>query len=173
MKKITTKEGIPTAQAETFDLEAFNKYADTLKEGERVIEAGRSGMFSKTGTIYLCKKGNQCIMWDKEEYESGQMGTGVTFGARRISDVIIEEIPDVELPEEVRADRYRFSKEQIDGCKELLEEKGHCLEYYEEVNRDLWHWEDELKKYRPKTFLAGGNVIAYMPDLIIELKKKD
>ena len=172
MKKITTKTGIPSAQAETFDHEGFRVYADTLKAGERVIEAGVSGMFGMEGVIYFCKEGRQCILWDEQKHDSGQMGTSVTYGARRVSDVIIEEIPDVELPEEVRADRYRFSKEQIDGCKELLEEKGHCLEYYEGINRDLWHWEDELKKYRPKHFLAGGKALTCTPDLIIQLTKK-
>ncbi len=68
-------------------------YLKSLQEGERVIECSQSGMFMRRGVVYLSKTQGHglCVLWDKLEGEGGQMGTSVTGGTRRISDVTLED----------------------------------------------------------------------------------
>jgi len=61
-------------------------YLRSLKPGEQVIETGSNCMHGRYGTVYISEregvtKGSLCVMWD------GGMGTAVTHGTRRISDV--------------------------------------------------------------------------------------
>jgi len=63
-------------------------YLKNLKEGERVIEAGKCCMTGCLGTVYISKNGGGlCVLWDKQFGQDGQMGTSVTWGTRRIEDV--------------------------------------------------------------------------------------
>lgn len=67
------------------------KYFKTFVAGERVIETGRSGLYKRKGTTYFSDWDNSlCVMWDKLEGETGQIGSSITGGTRRISD--LEEI---------------------------------------------------------------------------------
>lgn len=59
------------------------EYLRSLKEGERVIELGKSCMTGSLGTVYINKDGVICVMWETEE---GKMGTSVTHGTRRLND---------------------------------------------------------------------------------------
>lgn len=60
-------------------------YLQSLKVGERVIETTHSCMFGKRGTVYESKSGGgTCVAWELPE---GIMGTSVTWGTRRLSDV--------------------------------------------------------------------------------------
>ncbi len=63
-------------------------YLASLKEGERVIECGISGMTGRIGTVYIndSDKRDICVRWDAELGELGQMGTSVTWGSRRFCD---------------------------------------------------------------------------------------
>ena len=63
------------------------EYIKSLKPGERVVETGRSCLQGREGTVYHSERGDVCIMWDKKPGESGQMGTSVTGGTRRVSEV--------------------------------------------------------------------------------------
>lgn len=67
-----------------YDLDAIREYILTLKEGDRVVECGISGMTGTKGTVYLSKEGDICVRWDRPK----GMGTSATGGTRRISDVI-------------------------------------------------------------------------------------
>lgn len=89
------------------------EYLRGLKEGERVVECGVSGLSGRCGTVYIserfgcscsdtnyvgevgiCKKcGNVltrqvgvCVTWDVVANEKGQMSSSVTGGTRRIKD---------------------------------------------------------------------------------------
>lgn len=65
-------------------------YLDGLKPDERVMECGVSCLTGREGTVYLSENGGGlCILWDKHEGEEGQMGTSVTWGARRLCDANI------------------------------------------------------------------------------------
>jgi hypothetical protein len=59
-------------------------YLRALKEGDRVIETGRSGLHALQGTVYL--KDGPCVRWDEMEGQKGRMGTSATGGTRLISD---------------------------------------------------------------------------------------
>lgn len=72
--------------------EEFCKYVDGLQPGERVIETGQCGMRGHTGHVYVSNNpgpafGTKCVSWDPWPGETGRMGTAVTRGTRRISDV--------------------------------------------------------------------------------------
>lgn len=66
--------------------EELREYILSMKDGERVIETGRSALYGKQGTIYHNKDGVTCILWDYDHNSipPGQMGTSFTGGARRI-----------------------------------------------------------------------------------------
>ena len=64
---------------------ALTEYLNGLKPGERVVETGRSCLQGREGTVYLGRLGEVCVLWDKKPGESGQMGTSVTGGSRRVS----------------------------------------------------------------------------------------
>lgn len=66
--------------ARSWNREAELAYFETLKEGDEVIETGESGMKGKRGTVYQSDNG-LCIMWE------GDLGTSVTHGTRRVSDI--------------------------------------------------------------------------------------
>ena len=67
-------------------MKEVNAYFKTFVEGERVIETSRSCLFQRQGVTYFDKGNILCVRWDKLEGESGQMGTSITGGCRRISD---------------------------------------------------------------------------------------
>lgn len=73
-------------------------YLKSLKVGERVIETGRSCMRGATGVVYRSKnKGTyraMCVLWDLPD---GKMGTSITHGTRRITDVLKEHDDAVQL----------------------------------------------------------------------------
>ncbi len=62
-------------------------YLLSLKAGERVVETSRSALWNRQGTVYINEAGSVCVLWDKHPREEGQMGTTVTGGARRLSDI--------------------------------------------------------------------------------------
>ena len=62
-------------------------YLKGLKAGERVQETGVSGLYGRQGDVYLNDKGDVCVLWDEGRGEGGRMGSSVTWGARRVSDV--------------------------------------------------------------------------------------
>lgn len=91
-------------------------YLKGLKVGEEVIEAGQSGMFGKRGTVYESKDGGgTCVKWDMGK--GSWMGTTVTWGTRRISDVEVTELPP--LPPRVK-DQKELEAE-IEGLESELE----------------------------------------------------
>lgn len=62
-------------------------YIMALQPGERVRETARSAMYGLEGTVYLSEDGDVCVLWDLRPPETGQLGTSVTLGARRIIDL--------------------------------------------------------------------------------------
>ena len=66
-------------------------YWNSLEEGERVIETGVSGMYGRTGVVYMDDKRetspNKCVRWDTLDGEVGYMGTSITWGTRRLTDI--------------------------------------------------------------------------------------
>jgi hypothetical protein len=61
-------------------------YLKSLKPGEEVIETGSSCMTGKTGVVYeSTSDGGTCVKWDLKD--GTYMGTSVTWGTRRISDI--------------------------------------------------------------------------------------
>lgn len=84
----------PTAvQPDTLSGDALVTYLKGLQPGERVIETERSCLFGQEGTVYHNKDGGICVLWDKKPGEDGQMGTSVTGGSRRVSEVQTKEKP--------------------------------------------------------------------------------
>ncbi len=65
-------------------------YISALKPGEEVVECGESGMKGYKGTVYLNNDGLTCVRWILDD-EGGYMGTTVTWGTRRVSDVDLKE----------------------------------------------------------------------------------
>lgn len=64
-------------------------YLAGLKEGERVIECGQSGITGHLGTVYISEQSGTptvCVRWDKRPGETGSMGTSATWGTRRLKD---------------------------------------------------------------------------------------
>lgn len=64
-------------------------YLAGLKEGERVIECGQSGITGHLGTVYISEQSGTptvCVRWDKRPGETGSMGTTATWGTRRLKD---------------------------------------------------------------------------------------
>lgn len=60
-------------------------YLATLKAGEEVIETGESCMLGKRGVVYESTSGGgTCARWNLPE---GKMGTSLTWGTRRVSEV--------------------------------------------------------------------------------------
>ena len=60
-------------------------YLHTLKPGERVIETGQSCMTGVQGVVYESTTGGgTCVRWELPE---GKMGTSVTWGTRRLTDL--------------------------------------------------------------------------------------
>lgn len=62
-------------------------YLNGLKPGERVIETADTCLKGMQGTVYISEnegvtKGSLCVLWDNK------MGTGVTWGTRRIGESI-------------------------------------------------------------------------------------
>jgi hypothetical protein len=68
--------------------EQTREYLRGLKVGERVVECGESCLKGRQGTVYISKSvpGSICVLWDKLEGEEGQMGSSVTWGARRLNE---------------------------------------------------------------------------------------
>jgi hypothetical protein len=66
-------------------------YINSLKVGEEVVEMGHSCMYGKRGVVYLSEDGHgTCVRWNlpTTKYDKATwMGTSVTWGTRRISDV--------------------------------------------------------------------------------------
>jgi hypothetical protein len=77
----------------------IKEYLLSLKDGERVIETTLSALYGRCGTVYHNKDNSPCVQWDKKSGEDGHMGTGVTEGTRRVSEVI-KRIDVVTLPED-------------------------------------------------------------------------
>lgn len=74
------------------------RYLKSLKEGDRVVETGMSGMWGAIGVVYKSKNkgqtyGSMCVMWDLPE---GKMGTSITHGTRRVKDVLRDKSNAVE-----------------------------------------------------------------------------
>ena len=72
--------------------EEIREYLNSLEVDERVIETGQSCMTGRKGTVYISQNpgktfGSKCVMWDALPGDTGKMGTAVTWGTRRISDV--------------------------------------------------------------------------------------
>lgn len=65
-------------------------YLNTLKAGDRVIETGNNCMRGCSGTVYLNDNNLICVKWDRAVGESRWMGTSVTAGTRKISDVVFD-----------------------------------------------------------------------------------
>ena len=65
-----------------------NHYLNNLQVGDEVIEAGQSCMTGARGVVYrsVSPPYGLCVMW---EYPDGKMGTSVTHGTRRLTDVEI------------------------------------------------------------------------------------
>ena len=65
-------------------------YLNGLKEGERVVETGQSGIHGRKGTVYWPEDGpsrGPCVRWDNIDDPDGpRMGTSATGGTRRVSD---------------------------------------------------------------------------------------
>ena len=60
------------------------EYLKTLREGEKVIEHGKTCMEGCTGITYRSIEHNSiCVMWNTE---TGNIGTSLTLGTRRIKD---------------------------------------------------------------------------------------
>lgn len=69
------------------DFVALNAYLGKLQPGERVVETGKSCLYQREGTVYISSSGGGlCVLWDKKADEEGQMGTSVTYGARRLNE---------------------------------------------------------------------------------------
>lgn len=66
----------------------IKEYLLSLKDGERVIETEKTCFYGRCGTVYHNAEGSVCVMWDKQQGEDGHMGTSVTGGSRRVSQVI-------------------------------------------------------------------------------------
>jgi hypothetical protein len=66
-------------------------YINSLKAGEEVVEMGKSCMYGIRGVVYIhAERGDVCVRWKlptTKYNEGGLMGTSVTWGTRRISDV--------------------------------------------------------------------------------------
>jgi len=67
--------------------EEVRDYILALQPGERVEETGQSGLKGHRGTIYINDKKDVCVRWDPFPGETGQMGSTVTWGTRRLSDI--------------------------------------------------------------------------------------
>ncbi len=60
-------------------------YLKSLKPGEEVIETGESAMKGVKGVVYTSVTHHDtCVRWDLPE---GKMGTSVTWGTRRLTDL--------------------------------------------------------------------------------------
>ncbi len=59
-------------------------YMHSLQPGEEVIECGVCCMKGAHGVVYRNAEGSICVRWDLPE---GKMGTSVTWGTRRITDL--------------------------------------------------------------------------------------
>lgn len=63
-------------------------YLRSLQPGERVQETEKSCcLYERQGTVYRNDGGGTCVLWDRKPGEKGQMGTSVTWGTRRVSDL--------------------------------------------------------------------------------------
>ncbi len=71
--------------------DALVVYLKGLQPGERVVETGVSCLQGREGTVYLGSQGEVCVLWDKKPGEGGQMGSSVTGGARRVTEVQTEQ----------------------------------------------------------------------------------
>ena len=67
-------------------MKEINEYFDTLEVGERVVDTSKSAMYKKQGTIYMNDDNVQCVLWDIDA-DGCQMGTSITGGSRRLSDL--------------------------------------------------------------------------------------
>lgn len=67
------------------------EYFKSLQEGDEVIECSNSAMHMTRGVVYINQAGARCVRWTLGENfgsDSGkQMGTSITWGTRKISDV--------------------------------------------------------------------------------------
>ncbi len=59
-------------------------YISALQPGEEVEERGQCCLKGFRGVVYLDKEGRVCVLWNLPE---GKMGTTVTLGTRRLSDL--------------------------------------------------------------------------------------
>lgn len=96
------------------------RYLKSLKEGERVIETGMCATWGAIGVVYKSKvKGHgMCVMWNLPE---GQMGTSITHGTRRVTDVLRDSYNAIERGWGVIANasdgNWRFQrKEWVDAA---------------------------------------------------------
>lgn len=65
-------------------------YISALKVGERVIEMDESCMKGILGTVYESADRGTCVMWELPTTKwdkATKMGTSVTWGTRRVSDL--------------------------------------------------------------------------------------
>lgn len=67
------------------DFDAIRAYLQTLQVGEAVVETTASALYRVRGEVYRNKDGVLCVMWSLPG--SGKMGTSVTGGARRVTDL--------------------------------------------------------------------------------------
>lgn len=70
-------------------MDMIAEYLNGLKDGERVIETGQSGLFGRLGIVCRDHLGGPAVKWDKHEDDipQGQMTTSATHGTRRFFDV--------------------------------------------------------------------------------------
>ncbi len=61
-------------------------YLLNLKDGESVIETSMIAMFGRTGVVYHNAAGHVCVLWNKQDNETRQMGTIAAWGTRRLKD---------------------------------------------------------------------------------------
>jgi hypothetical protein len=94
--------GERSASMSTSDTGAYVKYTDQptplqvylrgFVKGTRVVETEKSNcMYSRKGDVYIKEDGCICVMWDNIESDGiGQMGTSITAGTRRLTEVGLE-----------------------------------------------------------------------------------
>lgn len=69
--------------------EKYLEYINGLYVGERVVETTKSGMYGRCGEVYRSDRdGGLCVRWDALPGEGGRMGTSITWGTRRVHDVV-------------------------------------------------------------------------------------
>lgn len=118
----------------------FLAFINSLEEGERVIEAGVSGMQWETGVTVLSKHGNgMCVRWDTKFREGTGMVTSITGGTRRLSD-----FPEREAKFKEAQRKRAQANENYDPNLPPEGQIGRCAEFHQDddcdcgAKCDLW-----------------------------------